>query len=98
VGAAWIEGFLRGSGLILVHDPQLLGLFDDWVTGVGGDAFESVLPLLRRAFGELPAGERRRIGERVKAGAQPEAAPETELDAELAAPALALVARILGAP
>ena len=98
-GAAWIEGFLRGSGLILVHDPQLLGLFDDWVTGVAGDAFESVLPLLRRAFGELPAGERRRIGERIKAGAQPEATDAaSELDAELAAPALALVARILGAP
>jgi hypothetical protein len=99
-GAAWIEGFLRGSGLVLVHDATLLGLLDDWVSGVSGDGFEAVLPLLRRAFGALPAGERRRIGTRVRAGAPaPSESPTASgFDAERAAPALAVVARILGAP
>ena len=98
-GAAWIAGFLRGSGLVLVHDATLLGLLDDWVGGVTDDGFEAVLPLLRRAFGALPAGERRRIGTRVRAGASaPDEAPTASgLDAERAAPALAVVARLLGA-
>jgi Family of unknown function (DUF5682) len=98
-GAAWIEGFLRGSGLVLVHDATLLGLLDDWVNGVIVDAFEVVLPLLRRTFGALPAGERRRIGTRVRAGAPApaeEAAASAGYDAGRAAPALAVVARILG--
>jgi hypothetical protein len=99
-GAAWIEGFLRGSGLVLVHDVTLLGLLDDWVTGVSTDGFEAVLPLLRRTFGALPAGERRRIGTRVRAGAPgPSESPvAAEYDPERAAPALAVVARILAPP
>ena len=99
-GAAWIEGFLRGSGLVLVHDATLLGLLDDWVGGVGAEAFEAVLPLLRRAFGALPAGERRRIGTRVRAGAPTpsDTTIETDYDPARAAPALAVVARLLGGP
>jgi hypothetical protein len=99
VGAAWIEGFLGTSGLVLVHDAALLALLDEWVAGVPGDAFKAVLPLLRRSFGALPAGERRQIGARVRegAGAATAAAGGEDVDAERAAPALALVARILGA-
>jgi hypothetical protein len=98
-GAAWIEGFLAGSGLVLVHDATLLALLDEWVAGVPGEVFTAVLPLLRRTFGELPAGERRRIGTRVRdgAGTAAPASGTADLDAERAAPALALVARILGA-
>jgi Family of unknown function (DUF5682) len=98
VGAAWIEGFLGTSGLVLVHDAALLALLDEWVAGVSRDAFTAVLPLLRRSFGALPAGERRQIGTRVREGAGAAAAAEAaDVDADRAAPALALVARILGA-
>jgi uncharacterized protein DUF5682 len=99
VGAAWVEGFLGTSGLVLVHDAALLALLDEWVSGVAGDAFTAVLPLLRRSFGALPDAERRQIGARVRegAGGAAAAAAAASLDAERAAPALALVARILGA-
>ena len=30
-GASWIEGFIGTSGLVLVHDPELLAVLDDWV-------------------------------------------------------------------
>ena len=63
-GASWIEGFIGESGLVLVHDPELLAVLDGWVASVPPDAFTNVLPLLRRAFSVLPAGERRRLGER----------------------------------
>ncbi|GIM97786.1 DUF5682 family protein [Paractinoplanes toevensis] len=64
-GAAWVEGFLSGGGLLLVHDDALLALLDEWLADIPADAFDSVLPLLRRTFGAFEAGERRAIGERV---------------------------------
>ncbi|WP_250033374.1 DUF5682 family protein [Paractinoplanes maris] len=63
--AAWVEGFLSGGGLLLVHDDALLGLLDDWLADIPAGAFDDVLPLLRRTFGAFEAGERRAIGERL---------------------------------
>ena len=63
--AAWVEGFLSGGGLLLVHDDALLRLLDDWLADIPDDAFDNVLPLLRRTFGAFEAGERRAIGERL---------------------------------
>jgi hypothetical protein len=62
--AAWIEGFLAGDGLLLVHDERLLRLVDGWLTGIPADAFVEALPLLRRTFSEYPSPARRQIGER----------------------------------
>jgi hypothetical protein len=67
--AAWIEGFVGGSGLALVHDAHLLPAIDSWVCGLAGDVFQRVLPLLRRAFSSFAAAERRQIGERLRRGA-----------------------------
>ena len=97
-GASWIEGFIGTSGLVLVHDPDLLAILDGWIASVTPDAFTNVLPLLRRAFSVLPAGERRRLGERLRepaTGSDP--VYETFIDEERAGPALATVARLLGA-
>ena len=64
--AAWTEGFLSGSGTILIHDEKLLGLIDGWLGGVSDEHFMLVLPLLRRTFAQFPPAERRQIGERLK--------------------------------
>jgi hypothetical protein len=64
--AAWIEGFLGRSGLVLLHDEALLRLIDGWLASVRADAFTRILPVLRRTFSTFPAGERRQIGERVR--------------------------------
>ena len=69
-GAAWLEGLLESSGLVLVHDPQLLAVIDGWVAAAGGDTFEALLPLLRRTFATFAQGERRQIGALVKRGAR----------------------------
>jgi hypothetical protein len=63
--AAWVEGFLSGGGIVLVHDETLLRLVDDWIGGLPDDAFTTVLPLLRRTFGTYAEPERRAIGEQV---------------------------------
>ncbi len=64
-GAAWLEGLLHGSGLLLVHEETLWGVLDQWVTGLAPDSFTVVLPLLRCTFS---APERRQMGERVRRG------------------------------
>jgi hypothetical protein len=106
--AAWVEGFLSGGGLVLVHDETLLRLVHQWVGGLPDDAFTTVLPLLRRGAYEAP--ERRAIGERIRrlglpagersgrvgAGVGFGADADGEFDAERAAPAGRTVIDILG--
>ncbi|MFR9676262.1 DUF5682 family protein [Streptomyces sp. TR02-1] len=100
--AAWIEGFLSGSGLLLVHDTRLFALVDAWLTGVGEDVFTEVLPLLRRTFAPYEAGVRRTLGELVRRGPAPggtgtEGLPgfAPDLDARRADAVLPTVRRLL---
>ncbi len=108
--AAWIEGFLGRSGLVLLHDEVLLRIIDGWLANVRADTFTQVLPVLRRTFSTFPAGERRQIGERVRrfggtgvggtgpSGTGPGAAgPAEDLDPERAALVLPVLRLILGA-
>ena len=95
-GAAWLQGFLEGSGIVLVHDEGLLAIVDRWLEDVPREAFDELLPLLRRTFADFPLGERRQIGAKVRHGASPGHAESEELDLDRAAPAIETVARILG--
>ncbi|MDP4508179.1 DUF5682 family protein [Nonomuraea turcica] len=94
--AAWVEGFLAGGGLLLVHDARLLALVDDWIGGLSGDQFTDVLPLLRRTFGSFAVPERRAIGERVRSAGRVEAEGEQDVDESRAAAAVTTVLAILG--
>lgn len=66
--AAWIEGFLAGSGLLLLHQTELWSLLDGWLGSLTPDHFTQVLPLLRRTFSTFSAPERRQMGELAKRG------------------------------
>jgi hypothetical protein len=96
--AGYVEGFLAGGGLLLVHDERLLGLVDGWLAGIPDEAFLEVLPLLRRTFGTFAKPERRSIADRARAlgGVTQVVAEDNDLDAELAASVLPTVARLLG--
>ncbi|WP_327091245.1 DUF5682 family protein [Nonomuraea sp. NBC_01738] len=95
--AAWIEGFLSGGGLLLVHDPRLLGLVDAWLSALPAEQFVEVLPLLRRTFGGFAVPERRAIGQRLRAeGGGDGEQPERDLDEPRAAAAERTVLAILG--
>ncbi|WP_009958293.1 DUF5682 family protein [Verrucomicrobium spinosum] len=65
-GAAWLEGFLNQSGMVLLHDDVLFRLLDDWVRSLTADHFTAILPLVRRAFALLASAERRQLGERAR--------------------------------
>jgi hypothetical protein len=97
--AAWVEGFLKGSGLLLLHDDALWEVLDSWVTRLNGDAFTAVLPLLRRTFSTFHAPERRKMGERIKLGsvAKPVSTKaSTAFDIRRAETVLPLMAQLLG--
>ncbi len=95
--AAFVEGFLGGSGAVLVHDPVLLGVIDRWLATLASDAFTQTLPLLRRTFGSFETAERRAIGDRVRTGEAPSThRSEHQLDPERVAAGLATVAQLLG--
>lgn len=98
--AAWIDGFLGGRGLLLVHDRELLRLIDDWLRGLGDDMFVEILPLLRRTFGAFESGERRAIGQAVRDGGVLAARTDdgTAFDIERGLVAMRTVADILGVP
>ncbi|MDO1487193.1 hypothetical protein HND25_01000 [Rhodococcus erythropolis] len=93
--AGWVDGFLGGGGLVLVHDRALLTLIDTWVRQLREQDFIDTLPLLRRTFGAFEAGERRAIGQAVRGGRRVETTVET--DARRGRAAMAVVAEILGA-
>ncbi len=101
VGAAWVEGFLRDSGTLLVHDANLWSVLDEWLTELASDAFTAVLPLLRRTVATFSAPERRRLGEVVRstAGAAPVVRPVDEMvpfDHDRAAAVLPKIVYLLG--
>ena len=64
--AAWVEGFLAGSGQLLLHDDTLWRLVDDWLVQLREESFVALLPLLRRAFSAFTAPERRQLGQRAR--------------------------------
>ncbi|GEM33174.1 hypothetical protein NN3_41810 [Nocardia neocaledoniensis NBRC 108232] len=96
--AAWIDGFLGGRGLLLVHDRELLRRIDEWLRELTEDQFVATLPLLRRTFGSFESGERRAIGQALRdTGPTTPAAATTAVDPARGQLALRAAAAILGA-
>jgi hypothetical protein len=103
--AAWIEGFLAGSGLVLLHDDMLWNVLDSWLMSLNSETFTALLPLLRRTFATFEAPERRRLGERARMGSDGWQVPikgtashTVAIDTERAERVLPLVGMLLGLP
>ncbi|HEX9338142.1 MAG TPA: DUF5682 family protein [Pseudonocardiaceae bacterium] len=96
--AGYVEGFLTGGALLLVHDEKLLRLIDTWLAGIAADSFTDVLPLLRRTFGAFASPERRAIAQRAAALTGPVSVAENtdDLDFERGNAALDVIATLLG--
>ena len=95
--AFWIEGFLRDSGLVILHDQRLWELLNRWVQQLQEDGFTSVLPLLRRTFASFNELERQQLQE--KARGADIATPGSHaggFDSERANTAMPKVAELLG--
>jgi hypothetical protein len=95
-GAAWLDGFLEGDALLLLHDSALLALIDAWVSEAPETTFEDLLPLLRRTFSRFEAAERRQIGSRLRQPGRADDHDVHELDLDRGLPAALRVADLLG--
>jgi hypothetical protein len=60
-GTLWLEGFLYGSGLLLIYTPQLWVVLHEWVMEIPEERFPEILPLLRRAFANFSGPERQKM-------------------------------------
>ena len=98
-GAAFVEGFLAGSGTVLVHDSELLAIVDRWLSSLTPDAFGETVPLLRRTFGAFESAERRQLGVLVAGGGSTlPATIGTGIDPQRLAEVIVTVRHLLGLP
>jgi hypothetical protein len=102
--AAWVQGLVRGSGMVLLHQDGLWAALDEWLVELPADLFTELVPLLRRAFSDFQPPERRAMGEKARhlrrLAERAEArlaAPDTDgLVRERADRVLPILAQILG--
>jgi len=97
--ADWLDGFLRDSGLLLVHDRALWHAIDRWLVALEDERFLGVLPLLRRTFSAYPDGVRQQLQARLRGVAAADAtgvASAAVFDEALAAAVLPVLYRLLG--
>jgi hypothetical protein len=99
IAAAWLEGFLKGSGTLLLLDQDLWQVIDNWVATLTDEIFMQVLPLLRRTFANFTNPERRKLGEKARSGGGPghqHTIASTNFDPERAKQGLPVIMQLLG--
>lgn len=96
----WLEGFLQGSGLLLIHHAALRELLDAWLSELPEGLFREQLPLLRRTFSRFTGPEREKLLDLARTGpgatqaAQAQAADSPAWDAGRAAELMPLLRQI----
>jgi len=77
----------------------LWNLVNSWVASIPAEVFNQVLPLLRRTFSNFSQPERRKLGEKVKAGGLGQVSTVStkgDIDTERAAKGIPVVLQLLG--
>ncbi len=95
--ADWLEGFLDGSGLLLIYNLDLWNILDGWVHNLDMETLKELLPLLRRTFSSFTPVERQKMLNLAKQGsgvAMP-AKEEQLIDEERAAKVLPILQFLL---
>ena len=99
MAAAWLEGFLKGSGTLLLLDHELWQVINSWLSALPDEQFMDVLPLLRRTFANFTAPERRKLGEKARSGGsggRHQGGAEADFDAERGKTGLPVIMQLLG--
>jgi hypothetical protein len=97
--AQWLEGFLKGSGSILLVDEDLWSLVNQWVATLDKETFTHLLPLLRRTFSAFSPPEKRKLGEKVKSGSSStgiRSVLESSIDGERGKKGLPILLQLFG--
>ena len=97
--AAWVEGFLSDSGVLLLHDELIWPTLDNWMNALNQERFIDILPMLRRTFAKFTAAERRQMGEKLRASqihsTTSQINPAAKLDQERAHAVLPVMIKLL---
>lgn len=64
--AAWLEGFLKDSGELILYDNVLWHILHKWLSELPAENFAEQLPILRRTFAKFEVAQRRMIGEKAR--------------------------------
>jgi hypothetical protein len=59
--ADWLDGFMQGSAILLIHHPVLWNILDKWVCDLSEDNFMKLVPLIRRSFAKFSQPEREKL-------------------------------------
>ena len=94
----WIEGFLKGSDLIMLHDEQLWSLLDRWIVRLESSDFKGVLPLLRRTFATFGESSREQMHRKVKGGRARVGVVSAEFDTQRAEKIISFATDLLNLP
>jgi Family of unknown function (DUF5682) len=65
--ALWLDGFLQGSALLIIHHPPFFEILNTWVNQIPEESFQEMLPIMRRAFAAFSGPERHQIQLMVRA-------------------------------
>ncbi len=84
--ARWLESFLAGSGQTLLWLEAIWKTFNRWLASIEPDAFEELAPLLRRAFADFTAPEKKQMGKTVAKLKLTKESQESEAKSESEAP------------
>ena len=80
VKAMWLEGFLHGSALLIIHQPALWNIINAWVRQLPEAQLYESLPLLRRTFSKFSRSERELLLQLAKGAPQQSVIAEEDLD------------------
>jgi hypothetical protein len=94
--AEWLEGFLHGSGQLLLHNFDLWKLLDEWLQSLDYEVFREALPVLRRTFSQFHGEERKQMFDLAKNGPLNNETLSEEYDLERANLVLTGVRPLLG--
>ncbi len=93
---AWLDGFFKNSGILLMHDDVLFDVLDSWFETISEDKFQHALPLIRRTFSSFETGERHNIGRKASGQQRKTQQPKFELDPTRGQRVLDHIAVLLG--
>ncbi|GAB5554395.1 MAG: DUF5682 family protein [Saprospiraceae bacterium] len=68
VKAMWLEGFLNGSALLIIYQPALWNILNQYIKNLPQEQLYESLPILRRTFAAFSSGERQQLMQLARQG------------------------------
>lgn len=82
VKAMWLEGFLHGNALLILYQPALWNMLNEWVEQIPVPELYESLPILRRTFAKFSPSERQSLLRMAKDGQLEVVETMAEIDAQ----------------